>query len=54
VEGEPVPVRAVDASDPESVERATAALRRKYPASRSLDSMVEDDMVAATLRLEPR
>jgi hypothetical protein len=54
VEGEAVPVRAVDASDPQSVERATAALRRKYPDSRSLDSMVQDHMVAATLRLEPR
>jgi hypothetical protein len=54
VEGEAVPVRAVDASDPQSIERATAALRRKYPASRSLDSMVQDDMVAATLRLERR
>jgi hypothetical protein len=54
VDGEQVPVRAVDASDPASVERATAALRRKYPASRSLDSMVRDDMIEATLRLEPR
>jgi hypothetical protein len=54
VAGEAVPVRAVDASDPESVERATAGLRRKYPDSRSLDSMLRDDMVDATLRLEPR
>jgi hypothetical protein len=54
VEGEAVPVRAIDASDPESVERATAGLRRKYPPSRSLDSMVRDDMIEATLRLEPR
>jgi hypothetical protein len=54
VEGEAVPVRAVDASDPESVERATAGLRRKYPDSRSLDSMVREDMIDATLRLEPR
>jgi hypothetical protein len=54
VDGEAVPVRAVDASDPESVERATAGLRNKYPASRSLDSMLRDEMIDATLRLEPR
>jgi hypothetical protein len=54
VDGESVPVRAAEASDPQSVERATAALRRKYPPSRSLDSMVREEMIEATLRLEPR
>jgi hypothetical protein len=54
VDGDAVPVRAIDASDRDSVERTTAALRRKYGPSRSLDSMVRDEMVDATLRLEPR
>jgi hypothetical protein len=52
--GESVAVRAVQAPDAESVDRASAALRRKYGDSRSLDSMLRDDMLHATLRLEPR
>jgi hypothetical protein len=48
------PVRAVQASDPESVQRTSDALRRKYAESRSLDSMLADDILDTTVRLEPR
>jgi hypothetical protein len=54
VEGEQVPVRAVHAADDESVERTSAGMRRKYGESRSLDSMLQDDILHTTLRLEPR
>ena len=51
---EEFPVQAVQASDPESVERTSQALRRKYSDSRSLATMLEDDILETTLRLEPR
>ena len=47
-------VRAVPAADPESVQRASDALRRKYSDSRSLDSMLASDILDTTVRLEPR
>jgi hypothetical protein len=47
-------VQAVQANDPESVERASEALRRKYSDSRSLASMVADDILETTVKLEPR
>jgi hypothetical protein len=53
-DGEAIPVRAVHAPDSESVERANAGLRRKYGDSRSVQSMLEDDILDATVRLEPR
>jgi hypothetical protein len=52
--GDSVPVRAVSATDPESVDRATAGFRRKYGASSSLDSMIRDEIADTTIRLEPR
>src|SRR3954447_4720558 len=48
------PVRAVQAADSESVERTSEGFRRKYPASGSLDSMLVDDILDTTVRLEPR
>jgi hypothetical protein len=54
VEGEAVPVRAVPATDPESVERASAGYLRKYGDSSVVDSMVRDEVLDTTLRLEPR
>jgi hypothetical protein len=52
--GDSVPVRAVSATDPESVERATAGFRRKYADSSALDSMIRDEIADTTVRLEPR
>jgi hypothetical protein len=48
-----VHVRAVPADDPESVERASSALRHKYPPGGSLDSMHLPEVLGTTLRLEP-
>ena len=54
VDGASTPVRAVPATDPESVERASAGLRRKYAGKSEVDSMVRDEILATTLRLDPR
>ena len=54
VEGEPVPVRAVRAPDPESVERATRGFNEKYADSPYLHTMVRDEIAPTTVRLEPR
>jgi hypothetical protein len=54
VEGEAIPVHAVRADDPESVERATEGFRSKYGKSRSLDSMIRDEIAPTTVRLDPR
>ena len=51
---EEFPVQAVKANDPESVERTSEALRRKYSDSRSLVSMLADDILDTTVRLDPR
>jgi hypothetical protein len=53
-DGEAVPVRAVPATDRDSVEKATNALRRKYADSPYLDSMIREEIRDTTLRLEPR
>jgi hypothetical protein len=53
VGGESIPVRAVAAKDPESVERASAGYRRKYADSPSMGSMVRDEILETTVRLEP-
>jgi hypothetical protein len=54
VDGETFPAHAVHASDPESVARANTGLQRKYADSPSLESMVRDEILETTLRLEPR
>jgi hypothetical protein len=54
VDGDSYPVRAVQAADDESIERTSKGFRRKYGKSRSLDSMLEDDTLETTVRLEPR
>lgn len=51
---EAIPVRAVRADDPESVERASAGYRAKYGDSSALDLMVRDEIAPTTVRLEPR
>jgi hypothetical protein len=54
VDGESVPVRAVPTPDDGSIERTSAALRRKYADSPELGSMLRDDVLHTTLRLERR
>jgi hypothetical protein len=44
---------AVPAWDAESVERVSAALRRKYPPGGSVDSMLHPEVLGTTLLLEP-
>jgi hypothetical protein len=51
---EEFPVQGVQANDPESVERTSEALRRKYSDSRSLASMLADDILDTTVKLERR
>jgi|SRR5215204_864607 hypothetical protein len=51
---EEFPVQAVQANDPDSVERTSEALRRKYSDSRSLASMLADDILDTTVKLERR
>ena len=53
VAGTRIPAIAVLANDPESAARATEALRRKYPNSASLRSMIRPEVVGTTMRLEP-
>lgn len=53
VDGRRVTTTAIPASDPESVERASAALRRKYATDPALASMVREHTLETTLRLEP-
>jgi hypothetical protein len=54
VEGEAIPVRAVRADDPESVERASEGFRRKYADSSYLDTMLPEEILGTTVRLELR
>jgi hypothetical protein len=55
VEDDAFPVQAVPATDPESIERTSDALRRKYAdSSAALNSMLEDDILETTVRLDPR
>ncbi len=49
-----LPARAVPATDPESVARVSAALERKYEGDPAAKSMVRDEILATTLRLDPR
>ncbi|MEA2362867.1 MAG: hypothetical protein QOD71_2012 [Thermoleophilaceae bacterium] len=54
LDGESVPVRAVPTPDAGSVDRMNAALRHKYGDSSELGSMLRDDVLHTTLRLERR
>jgi len=53
VEGKRVGVRAVPASDSDSVRRASAGYRKKYARGGSLDAMLRRSVLPTTLRLEP-
>jgi hypothetical protein len=47
-----LPARAIAATDPDSVARASAALERKYAGDPAARSMVRDDILDTTLRIE--
>jgi hypothetical protein len=53
VDGRRVPVRLERASDPTSIEACSEGLRAKYRRSYSLESMLVDDVLDTTLRVEP-
>jgi hypothetical protein len=53
-DGQRMAVQAVPATDAGSIERASHAFRSKYQSSSYVDSMVRPDVLATTLRLEPR
>jgi len=52
--GRRIAVRCVHAPDPVSVAACSDALRRKYRGDPSLRAMLARDVLATTLRLEPR
>jgi hypothetical protein len=52
--GEQFPVRAIQSPDDASVAHASAGLERKYSDSSSLASMLKDEILHTTLRLERR
>ncbi len=54
VGGRYVPIRFVPATDPASIAACSAALARKYVVDPSLPSMLIDDVLPTTLRIEPR
>jgi hypothetical protein len=47
------PVTAVPATDPDSVERTSDGLRRKYAGDPATERMCRDEILDTTLRLEP-
>jgi hypothetical protein len=53
VDGRRIPVTAIPAADPDSVERVSAALRRKYKGVTGLAPMLKPQTFPTTLRLEP-
>jgi len=46
-------VRAVRAADPDSVRRTSEGYQTKYRTSRSTPSMLRDEILDTTIRLEP-
>ena len=53
VNGERYPVTAIPATDPDSIERTNAGLRRKYPNDPATERMCREEILDTTLRLEP-
>ena len=53
VDGRRLPATAIPATDPDSIERTSAALRVKYDRIPGLRPMLKPDVLDATLRLEP-
>jgi hypothetical protein len=54
VEGDAIPVRAVRAADPDSVERVTRGFQEKYAHSGALGMMIKDEIAPSTVRLDAR
>jgi hypothetical protein len=54
VRKERMPARAVPATDPDSVARASRGLERKYAGDPAAKSMVRDEILDTTLRLDVR
>lgn len=52
-DSESIEARAVPAQDEESVSRVDEALGAKYRPGRSLDSMLREEVLDTTMRLEP-
>jgi hypothetical protein len=48
-----LPATAIPATDPDSIERTSAGLRRKYADDPSMPAMIAPDILPTTLRLEP-
>ena len=53
IDGRPVAVTVHTATDPDSIERCSRQLRRKYPGNDSLEGMLRAEILGTTLRLEP-
>jgi len=51
--GRRLEARAIQANDPESIRRVNEALERKYKGDEGYESMLQPDVLSATLRLEP-
>ena len=54
VAGRQLAVRATPAGDPQSIERASRAYLKKYAPSPYANSIVQPEILATTLRLDPR
>jgi hypothetical protein len=52
-DGQRLPATALPATDPDSVERASAGFRRKYAGDPAAAAMVRPEILDTTLRLEP-
>ena len=53
VAGRRLPATAIPATDPDSIERTSAGITRKYAADPAAKSMVAPAVLDTTLRLEP-
>lgn len=53
VDGRRLPATAISATDPDSIERVSAAIWAKYPNDPATKAMVAPDVLDTTLRLEP-
>ena len=51
--GRELPVRAIPATDPDSIQRCSHGIDHKYAGSRATRSMLRADVLETTLRLEP-